>query len=471
MQDTITVISDTASKFYDGTPLTCHRYAVLLGTDTIPAIEGSNGLVFSVHFNDSLTITPVSSLTNAGTIANEFTCVLQHPNHYKGLVLKYGTLTVNKATLSMSLDTTRVYNGHPFVVTADQLHVTGLAETDTITGGTITTQGHTAGTYVCEEGNFNAFLENGVAVKSGFSINNGLGNYVPDFDVKLRIDPITTGFNCPDNLDIVIWDGSSDTVVTPPSSATLTPMVDNIVILNNFDDQNPLAPGTHTIVWALTDDLGDTMTTCNQTVTVDYAPCLGVSYHGHNYDAVRIGSQCWLTEDLRWATGNHHAYNEDSSYPEKFGYLYSWYTAVAVAEDDVNAVPTMDTADNGTLYVQGICPAGWAVPSMSDIAELGLFVGSASLLKDPSSEYWLAGYEGLVGGSGFNARGGGRYNAPLNRYEDLRTSYHLWASDATPGSITIMSACLSYFCDKFILYDPNQKNDRKSVRCIRKVAP
>ena len=48
------------------------------------------------------------------------------------------------------------------------------------------------------------------------------------------------------------------------------------------------------------------------------------------------------------------------------------------------------------------------------------------------------------------------------------TANHLWASDATPGSITILSACVAYYCGQIILVDPNQKNDRKSVRCIRK---
>ena len=473
MQDTVTVRSESASKFYDGTPLTNHHYVVTLGQDTIPADEGSDGLVFSVHFHDKLVITPdpASTLTNAGSIANEYTCVLDHPDHYKGFVQESGTLTVNKASLSMSLDTARVYNGHPFVVTADQLHVTGLAETDTITGGTITTDGHIAGTYVCEEGGFNAFVENGVAIKSNFAINNGLSNYVPDFEVTLTIDPITDGFDCPADLLIVLTEGTADTMLVLTDSATRTPMVDNIVISNNLDGQNPLSADTHTLVWTLADDLGNVMTSCEQTVTVEYSPCEGVTHHGHDYGAKRIGYQCWMTEDLRWATGNHNTYKEDPTYVEKFGYLYSWYTAVAVAEDDVNAVPTMDTADNGTLYVQGICPAGWAVPSMSDIAVLKHFAGSTSLLKDPSTDYWLPGYEGLPGGYGFNARAGGRFNAALNRYEDLLTSYHLWASDAMPGSITILSACIAYYCGEIILFDPNQKNDQKSVRCIRKVAP
>lgn len=198
-------------------------------------------------------------------------------------------------------------------------------------------------------------------------------------------------------------------------------------------------------------------------------PCVGVTYQGHDYEAVQIGSQCWLTEDLRVPVGDHHYYKDDPAYFEKFGYLYSWFTAVGVNEGDIDTLPPTLTADDGTPYVQGICPAGWAVPSMADIAELDHFVGSASLLKDPSTDYWLSGFEGATDGTGFNARGCGWYNAAQERYEDLKTGYHFWAADAQPGTITIYSACTAYYCDTIILTDPNQKNDRKSVRCIRKV--
>ena len=160
---------------------------------------------------------------------------------------------------------------------------------------------------------------------------------MPDFNVALRILPITEGFDCPDDLEIVLLDGASDTMVTLPANATLTPMVDHIVISNNLLEYNPMTPGAYTITWTLSDDLGNAMTTCEQIVTVDYVPCLGVSYQGYDYDAVRVGSQCWLAENLRWATGNHKAYNEDASNVEKFGYLYSWYTAMGVTEGNDGA--------------------------------------------------------------------------------------------------------------------------------------
>ena len=476
LQDTVTVISDTASKFYDGTPLTCHRYLVLLGTDTIPADEDSDGLVFTVHFHDKLTITPTASLTNVGYIVNGYTCVLDHPEHYKGLKQIFGTLTVNKSTLSMSLDTARAYNGHPFVVTADQLHITGLAATDTITSGTITTEGYTAGTYVCEEGGFNAFMEDGIAVKSGFAINNGLSNYTPDFKVKLTIDPITAGFECPEDLHIVLKEGIADTMLVITDSATLTPMVDNIVISSNLESQNPLPVGTHTIVWTLSDDQGNAMTSCEQTVEVEYTPCAGTEYHDYFYDAKRIGFQCWMTENLHNTQNSHdetianyHAYKDNEENTPKFGYLYSWYSAMNVAENDDTAVPVDSIGDNGHLYVQGICPKGWAVGSVEDFTALFATVGDATLLKDAGEGYWMPNNGGTQPNSGFNARANGFNNRSTQRYEDLLTGSHFWTPESATTNTTANSAVLQYFCNDG-LFQQSPKADLKGVRCIRKVA-
>ncbi len=478
MQDTVKVISGSASKAYDGTPLTNHNYVVTLGNDTIPADEGSNGLIFSVHFHDKLVITPnpESTLTNAGDIANEFTCVLDNPEHYKGLKKEFGTLTVNKATLSMSLDTARAYNGHPFVVTADQLHITGLAETDTITG-TITTESHVVGTYTCTEGSFNAFIENGIAVKSGFAINHGLGNYTPDFDVTLNIDNIDENFECPADLHLVLKEGNADTMLVFTDSATLDPMVDNIVISSNLNSLNPITAGTHTLVWTLADDLGNVMTSCEQTVTVEYSPCEGVTYHGHFYDAKRIGYQCWMTENLCNETdaeghpiANRHAYKEIPENLDKFGYLYSWYSAMNVPEGDDTAIPADSIGDNGRPYVQGICPDGWAVGDHQDFSVLFDTVNNTTLLKDAGDGYWLPGFGGTLPNSGFNARANGLFNSTSQRFEDLLTGAHFWIPESTTSTGTVNSAVLQYYCNDG-LFQQYSKGDLKGVRCIRKVAP
>jgi hypothetical protein len=105
------------------------------------------------------------------------------------------------------------------------------------------------------------------------------------------------------------------------------------------------------------------------------------------------------------------------------------------------------------------------------VTVLNTTAGDVALLKAPSTEYWLPGYEGFDPGTGFNARGGGRYNAALDRYESMKTAFHFWEADQTIGSLSISSGCIAYYCGSVLIVEPNQKNDRKSVRCIRKVAP
>ena len=231
--------------------------------------------------------------------------------------------------------------------------------------------------------------------------------------------------------------------------------------------------GTHTVTWTLYDNCNNAMTTCDQTITVKYPDCDGTMTNlGHDYAYKRIGSQCWFTENLRAEIGNdYHTYNDDPANLDKFGYLYSWYTAVGVTEGDNDAVPDNHfVADDGSHYVQGICPAGWAIPSQADVEVLNTSGFDADMLKDPSTEYWLPGYEG-TGESGFKARAGGRYSAAHNRYEDLMTSFHFWQSEAPTGSVSIVSACIAYYCGSVLTATPNIKTDRKSVRCLRKVAP
>ena len=475
IQAPVVVTSDSAVKFYDGLPLVSHHYTVTLGQDTIPA-DDATGLLFTLPYGDKITVTPnpESTLTNAGSIDNLFSCVLENPHHYESFSEQYGKLIINRATLSMELDTARTYDGHPFVVTADHLHITGLAATDIITSGTITTDGYSAGTYVCEEGGFNAFMENGVAIKSDFAINNGLSNYTPVFNVTLRILPITEGFECPDDLLFVLTEGTSDTMVTLPASATLTPSVERTVISNNLESLNPLPAGTHTIVWILSDDLGNAMTSCEQTVTVEYTPCVGVTYHDHFYDAVRIGSQCWLTENLRNsqtsnndAIANYHAYKDDEENLQKFGYLYSWYSAMNIGENDNTASLSYAIGDNGQLYVQGICPNGWAVGSSEDFHILFTTVGDISLLKDANNGYWMPGDGGETPNSGFNARANGWFNYEKHRYEDLLTGSHFWISGNNAEN-SFNSVVFQYYEG---LFQKQLKNSLQGVRCIRKVAP
>ena len=545
----VTVTADNATKVYDGTPLTKDSYTntALASTDHIESVTVT-GSQTVVGTSDNVPSAAVIKNADGADVTSSYD--ISYVN---------GTLEVTKRPFTLTLDSSKVYDGSAFTVTANQLHVSGLADGDVLASGTMWTESAEMGEYENQDGSFQATLAAGVIYKSGFSILDPSSTdvtfcYTPTFKVKLGITPraltitaasdtkaydgtpltnsgysITagalastdnltscvvtgsqlclgsnnnvpsaavimngstdvtsnytihyvngtltvteaTGFSCPPMETFYVNDCVSSMTVTLAGTPTVTGIAaGHYTVTNNLSTKNPLTVGTHTITWTLLDDCDKVVATCDQTVKVDYKPCVGVTWQGHTYDAVRIGSQCWFTENLRWATGNHAVYNGDASNVDKFGYLYSWYTAVGVDEDDDSAIPTTKFDNCGNPYVQGICPDGWGIGSLADHNLLNITAGSTSALKEMSTLYWLSGYEGTMPNTGFKARGSGWYNSALARYEDLMTGYHFWQSDATPGS-AVFSNTISYYCDE-ILSTQSRKSDKMSVRCVRKVAP
>ena len=488
-------VNPNAPIYYDGqlhgTESLYRTYVVTYDGNPMPTVANSNGLKFLLPAGDTVTITPTfAGVTfyddvNDTAFNNVFTYTITHDAFYVGpRTVKYGTVNITKRPIKFTSSASKPYDGTILTVNASALTVggQGLASTDNLTAGLVKTENYVVGEYTCAEGGFQAGV-NGVAIKEGFEIKHSSGHvstssYAPVFDVKLTIQAIDN-FECPGALTVTIPDGVTQKTLTEselgvPKLTGGDPIPSYVTASSNIADLNPLTiGGTTNVTWTFYDDNNYAMFTCTQPVTVNYEPCVGVTgYYGHDYEAVRVGSQCWFAENLRAAIGDdYHTYNDDPDNLDKFGYLYSWYTAVGVTEGNNDAVPDNSfIADDGSHYVQGICPAGWAIPSQADVEVLNTSGFDANMLKDPSTEYWMPGYEG-TGESGFKARAGGRFNATRNRYEDLMTSFHFWQSEAPTGTVSVVSACIAYYCGSVLTATPNIKTDRKSVRCLRKVAP
>ena len=122
----------------------------------------------------------------------------------------------------------------------------------------------------------------------------------------------------------------------------------------------------------------------------DAQPCPGLStvtdYDGNIYNAVKIGTQCWMKQNLRtthyanggviYSGGNsssttspYYYNNSSSSIPLSYrGYLYNW-AAVMHGASATNNVPS---------GVQGICPNGWHLPSFDEFWVLINYLRSQS---------------------------------------------------------------------------------------------
>ena len=197
--------------------------------------------------------------------------------------------------------------------------------------------------------------------------------------------------------------------------------------------------------------------------------CQGVEYQDHYYPAVQIGTQCWLAENLRYTgteenpVAEYAAYNDDDSFVEDFGYLYTWYSAVGVEENNDEAVP--ETLE-GTGLVQGICPEGWVVPSHEDFVILRDYTaGQVRRLRDMDPQYWFPGTGGIEPNYHFNARAGGFYNSVTGQYERMYLDDYYWESTSDPNTTVITMVDNNYACND-LQFKNAKRSDKRSIRCI-----
>ena len=470
----VTVKGAVDTVEYDGTEHTVTDYTATANCSLFDASK----VVFNGTSAASRTL---AGTTGMGLVASQFS---YNDTNFTNVIFNVtdGHQTVTKKDLAVTapegVEFRKDYDGTPLTVSYDQLHYEGLVGNDALTQGVITTESAAVGTYVCGAGQMWAYADNeeGVADASGFGEPSVTQNYKVHFNVTLRIDPVTE-LNCPEQLSIVLLEGTADTSLTDAQLGTINNELvaaGVATVKSNINTLNPLSVGTYTVTWTIYDIAGTAMTTCDQTVVVEYAPCQAVSYNGYTYPAKRIGHQCWLTENLRTvkdAEGNtiadYHAYKDNATNLQKFGYLYTWYSAVGVAENNNNASPATQIGANGQSYVQGICPDGWAVPTIADYQELYDTIVDVLLLKDAGDDYWYPGLGGVTPNSGFNSRAGGFYHSAMGRYEDILTGDHYWKADNVPGSSSAAMGNVNYFCDSSA-NNQAPKADRRSVRCVKK---
>ncbi len=112
---------------------------------------------------------------------------------------------------------------------------------------------------------------------------------------------------------------------------------------------------------------------------------------GNRYKVVKIGSQIWMAENLRFKVLNGcWAYDDNEENAKKYGYLYDWETACKVA------------------------PKGWHLPSDDEWKQLEIALGMS---KTEADKEWLRG-EGigakLKSVSGWKYEGNGTNESGFN---------------------------------------------------------
>ncbi|MFI5253558.1 MAG: FISUMP domain-containing protein [Bacteroidota bacterium] len=188
--------------------------------------------------------------------------------------------------------------------------------------------------------------------------------------------------------------------------------------------------------------------TCGSTIT----------YTGRTYHTVRIGSQCWLKENLDVGTMidsnqiqtdngviEKYCYNNDTAKCTTYGGLYQW--------DEAMKYHTTDGS-------QGICPAGWHIPTYLEFNKLLITVNYDinSLKAVGQGKYQEAG----TNTSGFSALVAVDYDYGSN-YDNLVIGLNIWTSTGDDSVATTLKlypskpTTMSYFSKSFGF----------GVRCIK----
>lgn len=202
------------------------------------------------------------------------------------------------------------------------------------------------------------------------------------------------------------------------------------------------------------------------------------SRDGNVYKIVGIGNQTWMAQNLNYKVDSSWCYKENADSCSKYGRIYNWAAAMALPDScGVVSCSTLVRPEH-----QGVCPAGWHVPSDLEWGTLVANVGSRAGQKLKSTSGWvdLPNYSIEIGP---DTRG--RDGLPTDQGLDIygfnilpASSRTIWGYITTPGEATNYLIASEYSADKSITrflhstYDTiaRRQTDKavgSSVRCLK----
>ena len=185
-----------------------------------------------------------------------------------------------------------------------------------------------------------------------------------------------------------------------------------------------------------------------------------VDIEGNEYSFISIGSQVWMTENLRVTKYNDGTpiqnVTDNSAWTQLTSGAYCWYN------NDIN-----NKATYGALYNQfaistkKLCPIGWHVPSDAEWTTLTNFLGGENIAggKMKSTAGWDNPNTGATNSSGFTGLSGGR-RSNTGSFDDIGIVGDWWSSNPYHH--------MSLYYDKQnIELTAAQYRRGKSIRCIK----
>lgn len=183
---------------------------------------------------------------------------------------------------------------------------------------------------------------------------------------------------------------------------------------------------------------------------------------GHEYAVLQIGSQCWMSENLRTTSyssnltgaptlslddgnGDFHFSNTEAYYyypgysssdsVDQYGLLYNWYAVMAGQTDGT-----------ASQQVQGICPEGWHVPSVAEFETLVQSPYFPYFIQYPTCAGYIDEHNNSIYVSGMGDNG------------------YFWSSDLNNSQTTVFRIYCNDLNNSLIAFD---QSDAASVRCVK----
>ncbi len=188
---------------------------------------------------------------------------------------------------------------------------------------------------------------------------------------------------------------------------------------------------------------------------------------GNTYKSIIIGTQTWMTENLKTTK-----YNDGSAIPNirdsvkwalSYSPAYCWYRNDSTANNAYGALYSLFAVNSKKL-----CPTGWHIPTDTEWATLFDFLGgepvAANKLKEPGTIHWRSSYAEVTNESGFTALPGG-----LRGYDGSflsRTSYGYWWKAPIGAPNNGYTVCMSYEGGQIYAWQFIERI-ACSVRCIK----
>lgn len=191
---------------------------------------------------------------------------------------------------------------------------------------------------------------------------------------------------------------------------------------------------------------------------------------GNVYTSVTIGTQVWMTENLKTTKYNdgspitNHG-NDNIAWLNTTAGAYAWY-----ANNSSNK-PSYGALYNGyAVSTDKLCPAGWHVPELNDWLALINYLGGVDLaggkLKEKGTAHWLSPNTGATDDFGFKALPGG-YRNDNGTFDLIGRQGWWWSSTDNISDPDYSSHIYLNYDESGAFYYSLRKNLGLNVRCLK----